>query len=54
MGVQFSTPLVKSLTQGVQMVLLSLVLSRKWSGTKFGTIDKFTWMDQTQSSGNST
>jgi hypothetical protein len=34
MGNQFSTLPVSSLTQGVQMVLLSLmVLSRKWPGT---------------------
>jgi hypothetical protein len=50
MGVQFSTLLVNLLTQGVQMVILSrMVVSRKWSGTKFGTIVKFTWIDQTQS-----
>ncbi len=48
-GDQFITLLVSSLTQGVQMVFLSLMeLSRKWSGTKFGTIVKFTWIVQTQ------
>ncbi len=43
-----STLLVNLLTQDVLMVLLSrMVRSRKWSGTKFGTIVKFTWIDQT-------
>ena len=49
MGDQFSTLLVSLLTQDVQMVLLSLmVFSRKWSGTKYGAIVKFTSIDQTQ------
>jgi hypothetical protein len=48
MGDQFITLLVRSLTQGVRMVLLSLmVLSRKWSATKFDTNVKFTSIDQT-------
>ena len=49
MGDQFSTLLVNSLTQGVQMVLLSrMVFSRKWTGTKFGTIVKFILTDLIQ------
>jgi hypothetical protein len=44
MDVEFSTLLVNSLTQVVQMVLLSrMVLSRKWTGTN-STIVKFTWI----------
>jgi hypothetical protein len=40
---QVSTQVVSSFTQDVQMVVLSLVvLSRKWSGTKYGTIIIFT------------
>ena len=47
---QFSTLLVILLTQDVQMVLLSLtVLSRKYLGTKFDTIVKFTLLNQIQS-----
>jgi hypothetical protein len=40
---------VSLLTQGVQMVLLSLMVhSRKWPGIKYATIGKNTLIDHTQ------